>query len=71
MEERRNTVEKCSRTKLGACNPPTDPGRVPLTHRFLRYVPLILVDFPSEPSLHQVCGLMVFTGSKNIFLIGT
>jgi len=41
---------------VGACNPPTDPGRVPLTHRFLRYVPLILVDFPSESSLHQIYG---------------
>ena len=24
---------------VGACNPPTDPGRKPLTHRFLRHVP--------------------------------
>ena len=41
---------------VGACNPPTDPGRVPLTHRFLRYSPLLLVDFPSVPSLHQIYG---------------
>ena len=41
---------------VGACNPPSDPGRVPLTHRFLRYSPLLLVDFPSVPSLHQIYG---------------
>jgi len=41
---------------VGACNPPTDPGRVPLTHRFLRHAPLILVDFPSTSSLHQIYG---------------
>eukprot|EP00760_Papus_ankaliazontas_P026596 PhM_4_TR3054/c0_g1_i1/m.97841/K10413/DYNC1H; dynein heavy chain 1, cytosolic len=39
---------------VGACNPPTDPGRVPLTHRFLRWAPLILVDFPSHDSLVQI-----------------
>jgi dynein heavy chain 1 len=26
---------------VGACNPPTDPGRKPLSHRFLRHVPII------------------------------
>ena len=41
---------------VGACNPPSDPGRVPLTHRYLRYSPLLLVDFPSVPSLHQIYG---------------
>eukprot|EP01094_Clydonella_sp_ATCC50884_P027826 TRINITY_DN8164_c0_g1_i2.p1 TRINITY_DN8164_c0_g1~~TRINITY_DN8164_c0_g1_i2.p1 ORF type:complete len:4596 (+),score=2011.83 TRINITY_DN8164_c0_g1_i2:76-13863(+) len=41
---------------VGACNPPTDPGRVPLTHRFLRHSPLLLVDFPAVPSLHQIYG---------------
>ena len=25
---------------VGACNPPTDPGRKPLAHRFLRHVPV-------------------------------
>merc|ERR1712000_341369 len=28
---------------IGACNPPTDPGRHPLNHRFLRHGPVILV----------------------------
>eukprot|EP01105_Mastigella_eilhardi_P022506 TRINITY_DN553_c0_g1_i1.p1 TRINITY_DN553_c0_g1~~TRINITY_DN553_c0_g1_i1.p1 ORF type:complete len:4613 (+),score=1400.71 TRINITY_DN553_c0_g1_i1:1522-13839(+) len=41
---------------VGACNPPTDPGRVPLSHRFLRHAPLLLVDFPSASSLTQIYG---------------
>ena len=41
---------------VGACNPPTDAGRVPLSHRFLRHAPLIQVDFPSINSLHQIYG---------------
>ena len=41
---------------VGACNPPTDPGRVPLTHRFLRHAPLIMVDYPGELSLKQIYG---------------
>ncbi|KAJ3176317.1 hypothetical protein HDU87_005359 [Geranomyces variabilis] len=41
---------------VGACNPPTDPGRVPLSHRFLRYAPVIMVDYPGETSLHQIYG---------------
>ena len=40
----------------GACNPPTDPGRVPLSHRFLRFAPLLFVDFPSKPSLEGIYG---------------
>ncbi|OMJ11354.1 Cytoplasmic dynein 1 heavy chain 1 [Smittium culicis] len=39
---------------VGACNPPTDPGRVPLSLRFLSHVPLIMVDYPGEQSLHQI-----------------
>src|SRR5438477_2747168 len=41
---------------VGACNPPTDAGRVPLSHRFLRHAPIILVDFPSASSLEQIYG---------------
>ena len=41
---------------VGACNPPTDPGRVPLNHRFLRHAPLIMVDYPGEISLKQIYG---------------
>jgi dynein heavy chain 1 len=41
---------------VGACNPPTDPGRVPLSHRFLRHSPLVMVDYPGEISLRQIYG---------------
>jgi len=41
---------------VGACNPPTDPGRKPLSHRFLRHVPLVYVDYPGEVSLKQIYG---------------
>lgn len=41
---------------VGACNPPTDAGRTPLTHRFLRHSPLMLVDFPAVSSLEQIYG---------------
>ena len=41
---------------VGACNPPTDPGRVPLTHRFMRHAPLIMVDHPCDTSLIQIYG---------------
>lgn len=33
---------------VGACNPPTDAGRVALSQRFLRHSPLLLVDFPER-----------------------
>lgn len=41
---------------VGACNPPTDPGRVPMSHRFLRHAPVIMVDYPGEASLQQIYG---------------
>ena len=41
---------------VGACNPPTDPGRNILSKRFLNMCPLILVDFPGRDSLHQIYG---------------
>jgi dynein heavy chain 1 len=41
---------------VGACNPPTDPGRVPLSHRFMRHAPVIMVDYPGELSLKQIYG---------------
>jgi dynein heavy chain 1, cytosolic len=41
---------------VGACNPPTDAGRVEMSHRFLRHVPLLLVDFPARDSLMQIYG---------------
>ncbi|KAF8560528.1 hypothetical protein P879_02533 [Paragonimus westermani] len=41
---------------VGACNPPTDPGRKPLSHRFLRHVPVVYVDYPGKLSLKQIYG---------------
>ena len=41
---------------VGACNPPTDPGRVPLSLRVLRHTPLLMVDYPATPSLYQIYG---------------
>ena len=41
---------------VGACNPPTDPGRIPLTHRFLRHAAVIMVDNPGGLSLKQIYG---------------
>ncbi|KAG7158919.1 Dynein heavy chain, cytoplasmic-like [Homarus americanus] len=41
---------------VGACNPPTDPGRKPLSYRFLRHVPVVYVDYPGETSLKQIYG---------------
>ena len=41
---------------VGACNPPTDPGRTPLGARFLRHAPLVMVDYPGELSLQQIYG---------------
>ena len=39
---------------VGACNPPTDAGRKPLSARFMRHAPLLLVDYPAESSLKQI-----------------
>jgi dynein heavy chain 1 len=39
---------------LGACNPPTDPGRTPLSKRFLRHCPVVFVDYPEEDSLRII-----------------
>ena len=39
---------------VGACNPPTDTGRIVMSSRFLRHVPLLLVDYPAEASLKQI-----------------
>lgn len=41
---------------LGACNPPTDPGRHAMSDRFLRWCPVIWVDYPGPDSLKQIYG---------------
>ena len=38
---------------MGACNPPTDAGRVKMSSRFLRHASLLFVDFPDGQSLTQ------------------
>lgn len=43
---------------VGACNPPSDAGRVIMSSRFLRYAPLIFVDSPSKESLLQIYGAL-------------
>lgn len=40
----------------GACNPPTDAGRHPMSDRFLRHAPILFVDFPGAESLRQIYG---------------
>ncbi|CEP21047.1 unnamed protein product [Cyberlindnera jadinii] len=39
---------------VGACNPPTDIGRVELSPRFLWHLPVIMVDHPGPISLVQI-----------------
>ena len=41
---------------VGTCCPPADPGRKPLSHRFLRHVPVLYVDSPDETALSQIYG---------------
>ena len=43
---------------VGACNPPTDSGRVVMSNRFLRHCPLLFVDFPGPDSLRQIYGTL-------------
>ncbi|CAC9696072.1 dynein heavy chain, putative [Plasmodium sp. DRC-Itaito] len=43
-------------TFAGACNPPTDAGRNPLSNRFLRHTSVLYVDFPGYESLKQIYG---------------
>eukprot|EP01053_Blabericola_migrator_P008291 Blabericola_migrator_1__8290@NODE_42_length_17171_cov_64_374065_g38_i0_p1_GENE_NODE_42_length_17171_cov_64_374065_g38_i0NODE_42_length_17171_cov_64_374065_g38_i0_p1_ORF_typecomplete_len4774_score977_70AAA_6/PF12774_7/1_1e148AAA_6/PF12774_7/8_3e02AAA_6/PF12774_7/17DHC_N2/PF08393_13/2_5e03DHC_N2/PF08393_13/7_2e118AAA_8/PF12780_7/1_4e03AAA_8/PF12780_7/1_4e03AAA_8/PF12780_7/27AAA_8/PF12780_7/8_4e92DHC_N1/PF08385_12/1_5e89DHC_N1/PF08385_12/65DHC_N1/PF08385_12/1_8e03DHC_N1/PF08385_12/2_2e02DHC_N1/PF08 len=40
----------------GACNPPTDAGRHPMSDRFLRGAPILFVDFPGSDSLKKIYG---------------
>lgn len=39
---------------VGACNPPTDPGRHTLNRRFLRLCSVLMIDYPSRKSLRQI-----------------
>eukprot|EP00835_Amoeboradix_gromovi_P000082 NODE_3_length_56144_cov_0.348184.p1 type:complete len:4079 gc:universal NODE_3_length_56144_cov_0.348184:21030-33266(+) len=39
---------------IGACNPPTYKGRIPISHRLLRHMPVLNVGYPSEQSLIRI-----------------
>ncbi|EJS42865.1 dyn1p [Saccharomyces arboricola H-6] len=39
---------------IGACNPPTDPGRVPMSERFTRHTAILYLGYPSKKSLCQI-----------------
>ncbi|CAI4046659.1 hypothetical protein SUVZ_11G2640 [Saccharomyces uvarum] len=39
---------------VGACNPPTDPGRIPMSERFTRHTAVLYFGYPSEKSLFQI-----------------
>lgn len=43
---------------VGACNPPTDAGRSPLSPRFLRHATVLRVGYPSAQSLRQIYGAL-------------
>ncbi len=44
---------------LGACNPPQDAGRYPLSDRFLRHAPILFVDYPGKESLRHIYGTLM------------
>lgn len=39
---------------IAACNPPSDPGRQLLTHRFVRHCAVLFVDYPGRDSLNTI-----------------
>ncbi|ANB15356.1 dynein heavy chain [Sugiyamaella lignohabitans] len=53
-EDERKWVSLSRVQFVGACNPPTDAGRTPLSARFLRHTAIILVDSPGTLSLEQI-----------------
>ena len=55
---------------VGACNPPTDTGRVALCSRFLRHASVLLVDYPSPESLFQIYSALngvIFKKHANVY----
>ncbi|ETO35335.1 dynein heavy chain, partial [Reticulomyxa filosa] len=55
----RNWVQLENIQIVGACNPPTDAGRIVLSPRFLNHCPLVLIDFPGRESLLEIYGTFV------------
>lgn len=52
-----NTWVRLERVQfVGACNPPTDPGRTTLSDRFLRHCAVVHVGYPGHEALHQIYG---------------
>jgi hypothetical protein len=51
---------------VGACNPPTDAGRVQLSNRFLRHTPIINVGYPSIEGLRAIYGTLITAILKQI-----
>jgi dynein heavy chain 1, cytosolic len=43
---------------VGACNPPSDPGRIALDPRFLRHLSVLFVDYPGEEALLTIYGTL-------------
>lgn len=43
---------------VGACNPPTDPGRTALSERFLRHCAIVHVGYPGREALMQIYGAL-------------
>ena len=39
---------------IGACNPPSYSGRIPIDHRLLRLLPVVYVGYPSKESLIRI-----------------
>ncbi|CAI4045250.1 hypothetical protein SKDZ_11G2570 [Saccharomyces kudriavzevii ZP591] len=39
---------------VGACNPPADTGRIPMSERFTRHTTILYLGYPSEKSLSQI-----------------
>ncbi|GMF22932.1 unnamed protein product [[Candida] boidinii] len=51
---------------VGACNPPTDPGRNALSLRFLQQCSVFMVDYPSNKSLDHIYTTFNYGVLKNI-----
>lgn len=49
---------------VGACNPPTDPGRKPLTHRYSSEISLLLrtivCNYSQEKMIKSVLFVLIF-----------
>lgn len=51
---------------VGACNPPSDAGRIKLSPRFLSHLMLIMVDYPGSSSLQHIYNTFVRATLKKV-----